>query len=494
MPFHSEPPSRLNQGDITSNPEFQEFLKSCEPIEGPDPDATRSLIAQFSQYETDSRIPDYLIAIDGGEYVSSVSPYFPSRELLHIRIGLVLLDLAGICRMQKQKKPTVDPFEVQKIQQETSALTLYFPGANIIRGDVSSPQEGFRKCLRESMVRETTRLNGRLLLDTIYDALAARALADDGVLNYDAKTGEILITHCPNPDCDDEKLDQPVRLPRDTESKPCPRCHEPVYATDSLRLHEAFSDHQGNQGLVSRTRNLCEHLLLLHYLLYIRDQNPKALSKFGFIMDGPLAIFGEGARFHRSLMRVIHNINERARNARIAQPVIFGVQKSGAVLEFAQSLDRVPPNSLANNSDSSKLAEKRAGAIPNGSVLVVSDSMRFTYITPKSETKQSTYGGDTYYGQDLIVKTHDGRLFVINIAYPFGSKGDDGFKNRRFDLNVYPNINQSLGVLEAVETGLYGDSTLPQMLAHRFASISHVPGGKILDVLAQQHLGDNRER
>lgn len=493
MPFQNEPPSRLNQGDITSNPEFLEFLKSCEPIEGPSEDSTRSLLSQFTSYQTDPNIPDYLIAIDGGEYVSSVSPHFPSREILHIRIGLVLVDLAGICRMQTQYKSTVDPFEAQKIQQDATALTLYFTGANIVRSDALSPQQGFRCSLREAMVSERTRLNGRLLLDTIYDGMAARALADDNVVSYDAQTGEMLIEYCPNPNCDEGKLDHPVRLPRDTEYKSCPRCQEPIYATDSLRLHEAFSDHQGNQGLVTRTRMLCEHLLLLHYLLYIRDRNPNALSKFGFVMDGPLAIFGQGARFHRALMRVIKDIYDKAREIRTPLPVIFGVQKTGAVLEFAQSLDRVPPDTASDDSSVTKAAEKRAGAIPNGSTLVISDALRFTYITPKSESNQRAYGDDTYYGQDVVVKTHAGRLFVVTIAYPFGSKADPGFKNQRANLDAYPNSRQALAVLEAVESGLYGDSTLPQMLAHKFASISHVPGGRILDVLAQKHLGGNRE-
>ncbi|MDT0634113.1 hypothetical protein [Spectribacter hydrogenoxidans] len=494
MPFQGEPPGRLSQGAIASNPEFQAFLKSCEPIEGPDPEATSSLLAQFKSYEPDSFIPDHLLAVDGGEYVSSVSEHFPSREILHIRIGSVLLDLAGIRQIQALSETTVDPFEVQKIQQDTSALTLWFPGANIVRGDARSPQQGFRACLREAMVSEETRLNGRLLLDTIYEALAARALAEGGLSNYDPSTEEMLVTHCPSPDCAEERLDQPVRLARDTESAPCPRCQERVYATDALRLHEAFSDHQGNQGLVSRTRNLCEHLLLLHYLLYLQDQNPNALSEFGFVMDGPLAIFGEGARFHRSLMRVISNIYERAETAQVPPPVIFGVQKSGAVLEFAQSLDRVPRETSSGESGPEVAAEQRAGAIPNGTVLSVTDDIRFTYITPKSEANRSIHGYDTYYGQDLIVKTHAGRLFVVNVAYPFGSKGTDAFKHRRFDLEAYPGLGRSLGVLEAVESGLYGNSTVPQMLAHRFSSISRVPGGKILDILAQRHVGSNRER
>lgn len=205
-------------------------------------------------------------------------------------------------------------------------------------------------------------------------------------------------------------------------------------------------------------------------------------------MDGPLAIFGEGARFHRSLMRVISNIYENAERAQVSPPVIFGVQKSGAVLEFAQALDRVPPDEPRDGAGPDMIAERRAGAIPNGTVLVVTDEIRFTYITPKSDANRGEHGYDTYYGQDLIVKTSAGRLFVLNVAYPFGSKGTEDFKRRRFDLEVYPGLSRSLGMLEAVESGLYGNSTVPQMLAHRFASISRVPGGKVLDILAKQNI------
>lgn len=489
MPFQGEPPGRLTQGAIAENPEFQAFLKSCEPIEGPDPDATRSLLAQFQPYTPDPAISNHLLAVDGGEYISSVSQHFPSREILHIRIGAVLLDLARIRDLQRSSEHTVDPFAVEKIQQDMSALTMWFPGANIVRDGASSPQQGFRACLREAMNSEETRLGGHFLLDTIYEGLAARAATEGGLQNYDPVTEEILVTRCPNSDCDHDDPHKPARIARDVETVKCGSCGESIYATDALRLHEAFSDHQGNQGLVSRTRNLCEHLLLLHYLLYLQKQNPHALSEFGFAMDGPLAIFGEGARFHRSIMRVISNVYEQAKQSNVAPPVVFGVQKSGAVLEFAQALDRVPPRQ--SSTDPASMAQQRAGAIPNGSILAITDDIRFTYITPKAEGKRNVHGDETYYGQDMIVKTHAGRLFVINVAYPFGSKGTEGFKQRRFNLDAYPALMRSLGVLEAVESGLYGNSTVPQMLAHRFSSISHVPGGKILDILAQQHLNPN---
>jgi hypothetical protein len=88
----------------------------------------------------------------------------------------------------------------------------------------------------------------------------------------------------------------------------------------------------------------------------------------------------------------------------------------------------------------------------------------------------------------MIVKTHKGHLFVINLAYPFGSKANELYKKSRFDLNAYSGLHRALGVLEAVQSGLYGDSTVPQMLANQYASISRTPGGKILDILAKKNL------
>lgn len=489
MPYKGEPPGYWGHSEVASNPEFQDFLKGCEPIEGPSPDAAVSLLKRFQPYTPAAEIPDHLLAIDGGEYVSSVSPHFPSREVLHIRIGSVLLDLARLRRIGAESQYTVDPFELRRIEEQTSALTLWFPGANILREGTSTPQQGFRACLRESMVRDSTKLGGRMLLDALYDGLAARAATEGALMHYDPSTDEILIPKCPNTDCPEKTLDPAVRLRRDQEMVPCPHCGEFIYATDALRLHEAFSDHQGNQGLVSRTRNLSEHLVLLHYLLYLSSQNPHALPKFAFLMDGPLAIFGEAAGFHRALMRVTSDLYHQAEAAGVAPPVIFGVQKSGAVLEFAQSLDRIPPPAADDADPVEAVAAGRAGTIPKGTILPISDDLRFTYITPKAEEKRNVHGDETYYGQDMIVKTHKGRLFVINVAYPFGSKGSAAFKENRFDIEAYPGLERVLSVLEMVESGLYGQSTVAQMLAHRFASISRSPGGRVLDIMAQQSIG-----
>jgi hypothetical protein len=213
--------------------------------------------------------------------------------------------------------------------------------------------------------------------------------------DFDVETGNIVIKKCANEGCEKRLDGAGISIPRETFSVECPHCGNPLYVTDTLRLHEAFSDHQGNDGLVSRTRNLFEHLLLLHYLIYLRDQSVYAPQHFAFVMDGALAIFGEGARFHRSLMRLVADVNDKASDSGLSGAVLFGVQKSGAVQEFARALDRSVPDSVNDSLAPYELAERRGGCIPKGTVLPISDELRFKYITPKSPSVQNEHGYDT---------------------------------------------------------------------------------------------------
>ena len=84
--------------------------------------------------------------------------------------------------------------------------------------------------------------------------------------------------------------------------------------------------------------NVVEHIFAMHYIRVIRDMNPESyvdvLSNICFFIDGPLAIFGNSAWIHLSIMKFLHELNtEMYRHGR-TPVMILGLQKSGMVYDY----------------------------------------------------------------------------------------------------------------------------------------------------------------
>ena len=83
------------------------------------------------------------------------------------------------------------------------------------------------------------------------------------------------------------------------------------------------------------------------------------------------------------------------------------------------------------------------------------------------------------------MKTKRGRRFSLCLAYPFREKKGKEFKSGKVDFSNYPQLCRALCVIQTLESELYENSMIPVVLAHRHASISLKPGGKVLDVLSR---------
>jgi hypothetical protein len=125
-----------------------------------------------------------------------------------------------------------------------------------------------------------------------------------------------------------------------------------------------------------------------------------------------------------------------------------------------------------------------------GVLRVIDDLYRSTYITG-SDTPSSNFGNETYYGQDFLFKTERNRIFNFALPYPFPDKGVGGsdFVHQKADLNRYGSlIKRACDLIRHFELDLYDNAIVPVALAHRHASISLVPGGKVLDLLTRTGL------
>jgi hypothetical protein len=132
-------------------------------------------------------------------------------------------------------------------------------------------------------------------------------------------------------------------------------------------------------------------------------------------------------------------------------------------------------------------------------ILAVSDDYRGRYIKQTDPT--GNFGDETYYGQDIIFHTARRNTFVIGVRYPWpekrlgeGSRQDRelAFKAAKSDLTNYPDLARALDVIRLFESDLFRGTIVPILLAHRHASISLVPGGRVLDIASMIRFGRAR--
>ena len=130
--------------------------------------------------------------------------------------------------------------------------------------------------------------------------------------------------------------------------------------------------------------------------------------------------------------------------------------------------------------------------LPSGVLRVLDDDYRNRYIKG-NDAPAANFGNETYYGQDFLFKTESNRIFNFAIPYPFQGKSAAGseaqFSKSKVELPRYGTlIERACDLIRHFEMDLYESAIVPIALAHRHASISIVPGGKVLDIITKTGL------
>lgn len=203
-------------------------------------------------------------------------------------------------------------------------------------------------------------------------------------------------------------------------------------------------------------------------MLSSKETYLKILSGIIFVINGPLAVFGNPAWVHGSLMKIIYEINEDLGRAGLDKMMVIGMHNSSEILSYANYLCKyLEPNSL----------------------LVVSDDFRNKYITFARKESSTTFGAETYYGQDFIYKTSGGKIKVFSIPYPFKAKDDlQKFKIEKSNIKNYKDIDRYLKFIEDFDCDMFDNAIIPSLLAKKYSVINLQPGSKVLDILSQTGL------
>ncbi len=464
MPYEGELASKASHYDIVKNPEVARFLDGCDYLTVPSDDEAREIGARFEVPPTSSGtvLPEQIIAVDGSYYEASIDDRLPSTKIGYVKVGCVLVDMAQYKSLRVHDGRFVDPFRVAALQDSNSPLTFTLPSANIRSKDKKSVRDSFRDTVDAHLYSEKTRFNENDPATSLRTTLFHLSSIRPGEMGT-GDTSRLKIHKCP--DCGRG----PIEVRDVPGAQRCPYCEAQVYPSDCLRLWEEVSDYQSNVQAISRFMLQVEHMISIHYIRYLAENSLALLGSMAFFVDGPLAVFGNGAWLHGSIMRYIASVNGRLRANGKPGILMIGLQKSGQIADHTVLVERF---------------------LPVNRIFAIDDEYRYKYIIGGREPAGNGFGYETYYGQDFIYKTPSGRRFVIALPYPFASKDESetDFIRAKTEMGNYPELPRALALINEFESDLYENAVVPIALAHRYTAISLVPGGRVLDILTRESL------
>ena len=476
--------SKVGHSAFVDNPDIQEFLGSCSYMREPTEAEQAQILGRFSEIpETNAAPPDVVIAIDGSPYESNFRSGLPSTRAGFIKISGVAISVPKYRTATDNSKRNIDPFEIAAIYEQKDALTICLPSSNMRYAGEKSVAHGFRKKLYEELTSRKTAIveNGDTFLDTLFKlvALGAAGQGRTGSSKGFEQDGDryIRVHKCascgirPPAGILVSQMTGPVICGNVIEGG----CDGTIYASDVLRVHETVSNQGPNLEAITRTMNAVEAIFMAHLINHLIENSPRSLSKACFVVDGPLALFGESAWLHSCLLRLCHEANERLAVIGLPELLLFGIQKTGQLVEHGDIIQPYLP------SDGREL------------IFAVDDAYRSEFVKQSDDTGKN-FGDETYWGQDFLYRSTNGDIFALGLPYPFAHKrpedpageigAEEYFRNSKAELARYITLPRVVDVVRLLRSDLYQSSLVPVLAAHREASISLLPGGKVLDLMS----------
>lgn len=481
MPYARERSTASGGFDILNDPVIKEFLDGVQigaDLEG----HTREIRDRLIDV-------DHLVGeiTQGIIYASDASLYeaVARENLPTVRVGLlkfsnVIIRVDEYLRLRDRNEVFVDPIDVAKLKRAAGLMSFPLPGAGITRSDIPKTKCLFRHSIFESIFQsEKFSVLGITLYDTFVDLL--RRTKPVSIVERNGREGIVLKAGRKSP-IDGEKLPDDAFIPLDPGFADVRNGR--LYVTDALRVQDVFSEEGSNAECYNRLMSVLEHLMVAHVIRCSHKSDPTITDTMNVIVDGPLAIFGEPARFHKSILSLLAEVREDCRKRGARGPVVLGVSKTGKVVEHANLIRDII------NFEEDGTQRKNAMLLP------IDDGYRKRFVEPNIISDSANFGDETYYGQHFLVRTRRGKVFDVTLAYPFSSKeavAGRPFSEAKVDLRHYgDDIAQMLSVIDMMQTDLFADALIPVHLAHRYASIAHSPGGKSLDKFVREALQISR--
>lgn len=485
MPYDREPSSATAGFEVMKHPAVQAFMTKART--DVDISSRQNLIREKVTNVTD-KVRDLdqglILASDASPYEAIAKKDFPSVRVGLLRFSNVLIKISDYKRLRDRNEVFIDPVDIANLKKAAGSLSFALPGAGVTSDAVSKTKTFFRSTVFDIFQDESLTCQGVTLYATLVDLMRR----SESVVSRDGCEGIILDRGKKSP-IDATPLKDEIFIPIDPGYFDVDNDSEKrIFVTDSLRIQDVFSEEGSNTECFSRLMSAMEHILVAHIIRCAHLNDPTSTGNMHVIVDGPLAIFGEAARFHRGIMALLDEIRRDCRSKGMNGPLVIGVSKTGKIVEHALMIERILQYESGNEEQGVFRDKKREGTF----LLPIDDEYRYSIIEANLTNHSDNFGKDTYYGQTFIVRTSRGKIFDVTLAYPFGKKEKvDGieFRDAKMNLDYYgDDLNRMLSLIEMMQTDLFANALIPIHLAHRYASIAHAPGGRSLDAFVRDAL------
>jgi hypothetical protein len=446
--------------NIINNPDIKEFLNDCEFFNELNDDQLKEISTYFMQINSKSNsLPENIISIDSDYHQSNINSNLPYTNIGYVKVACNLLKKTEYAKMCGNN--FVDPFKMTQITKNSEEIIAVLPCSNMSYKHQKTTRDGFRLALEEFFEKTLTEKNDSnfSLKQTLFWLSSFR---------NDNNENKIILHKCPS--CGHDTIE----VLNIEERQKCPYCNNYIYSTDCLRIYEAVEeDTFSNVSSLGRLKVAIKHIYLAHMIriimYYNKDTYLTFFSNMAFLINGTLSISGQPAWIHRSMMKIINFINNELRKIGKNDILIIGmVNSSSNVAPFSQMIS----NSIIKNS-----------------IYCISDDFREKYIDINKDPSQTTFGFETYYGQDFIYKSNHNKMFVFNLPYPFYSKDNkEEFKILKSELEKYNNLNTTLDIINTFECEMDDNKIVPIILSEKYTVLNNEPGASVIDLLTRKLL------
>lgn len=406
----------------------------------------RERVVSRADLENDASAPLVAaLAIDGSHVVEAVRDGMPSVVYGYAQAAAAFVDL-DIMESQR-KRAFVDPLAVAAaVNSALISIDLPVAGAYAREGiDIKTSWRELVYALFQAKKVQVNRLDQSLL-----DLL----MLLHGEPGSPASTVPV---KCPREDC------PPTDVAIASEPGRCSQCGERLYATDTLRVHEAVGSEGTNEEALGRLRSVVELLVLVGLATLLWEQSRSdLLASTLFILDGPLAMYGEPAKLRG---RAEHYFQAMAATTPGAAPYLCGIEKSGAMVDYARQL-------------------AHHDVLHPGEVMIC-DEVVLGRVVSTSDPLQ--YGKETYWGRKFVFRASDGRVVVPTVMPAAGAAYDSAGGQR--GPAGYPTLAAILDVIDRTGSSMYRDGIIPVAAAHGKAAFPIGVGTDVLRLVAKKKLG-----
>jgi hypothetical protein len=414
----SEYASKSSHSNIVNDPAIKSFLSFCNY-----PNKAEEILFNEDSIYTVKTVENNpiknVIAVDGGRQEVPVRKEFPSALLTFFQFGALYFSIEDLDNLYI--KQFIEPSDMSKLK-EIQRYKFILPTKNVKTKNADTLLKSIRETLNNFFV--TPQAGGDKFIDSLKWFLFEE---------YADKKADWLLAWCPSYGHRDIEL-KSSKMKADFSFE-CPSCRENIYLTDTFRLHEIIDNDLGAEGIIGYLGSVLEQMVLVHLIRIILNTKPSLLNEILFIKDGQLAFYGQTANLHKPMRKLInfllnkHNI------------YLVGLEKSGAFVEHADEIaDKLQPDTA----------------------LILNNDYIYKYITPGKADESSPYGGTTYYGQKLIYKSTDKRIYVVTVPTRdvIASPTKDSF----------PNLDILLTNIKKLKCDMYDSSLIPVSLVNKLVS------------------------